>query len=293
MSGLHHLSSSFNRIEATQTSHVFLDLFGTLIFPASPIHIRYNHIARSNGFSGFDVSAKNFKTAFKKTNQEFPNYGKNCWVPLSNNPEGSVRMSPKDWWLKVVKGTFEDSLNSQEKKSLTTELREIDKISELIYEDFLTNENEKIYKTYDDTLDFINYLLREKIGFSILTNSDPKILDALPPRLKDLLSSKDRKTSESNAFTSWDIGFAKPDTRIWDSAIRQLNLSKSNDRLLHVGDDFHEDFLGAKSAGICSIWLDRKDNDRKISKPIENKIENYEFQGNERVRSLNELIGQL
>ncbi|EFP77564.2 uncharacterized protein PGTG_03520 [Puccinia graminis f. sp. tritici CRL 75-36-700-3] len=289
MSGLCHLSSRIQR-NGTHPAHVFLDLFGTLIYPALPIHIRYNQIAHANGFGDFKLSAKNFKTAFKKTNKEFPNYGKNAWV--TDNQEKHVRMLPKDWWLKVVKGTFEDSLNAQESLP-RPKLSEIEKISELIYEEFLTNEDEKIYKNYEDTLDFINYLTTEKIGFSILTNSDPKILNALPPSLKELLFSKDQINSQFQAFTSWDIGFSKPDQRIWDSAISQLNLNKSKDRLIHVGDDFQEDFLGAKSAGIGSIWLDRQDNHQKISKPINNEIANHQFKAHERIHSLNELIGFL
>ncbi|KAA1090956.1 hypothetical protein PGT21_019077 [Puccinia graminis f. sp. tritici] len=291
MSGLCHLSSRIQRNGTHPPAHVFLDLFGTLIYPALPIHIRYNQIAHANGFGDFKLSAKNFKTAFKKANQEFPNYGKNAWV--TDNQEKHVRMFPKDWWLKVVNGTFEDSLKTQDRRPSGPKISEIDKISQLVYEEFLTNEDEKIYKNYEDTLDFINYLLTEKIGFSILTNSDPKILNALPPSLRELLFSKDQINSQFQAFTSWDIGFSKPDQRIWDSAISQLNLNKSNDRLIHLGDDFQEDFLGAKSAGIGSIWLDRKDNHQKISKPIDNEIANHQFKAHERIHSLNELIGFL
>ncbi|PLW15023.1 hypothetical protein PCASD_07900 [Puccinia coronata f. sp. avenae] len=43
-------------------SHIFLDLFGTLIYPTLPVHIRYNQLARDNGFGHFQLSEANFKT---------------------------------------------------------------------------------------------------------------------------------------------------------------------------------------------------------------------------------------
>ncbi|KAI9608496.1 hypothetical protein H4Q26_004679 [Puccinia striiformis f. sp. tritici PST-130] len=290
----HFMNSQVNRGNVAFPAHVFLDLFGTLIYPTSPIHIRYNQVAQFNGFSSFNLSANNFKTAFKQTNQKFPNYGKN--YHLTHHGQGkNLQMSPKDWWLKVIKDTFIDSLNSQDKQS-GSKMREIEELSELIYEDFQKNENEEIYKNYDDTITFINYLIREGINFSILTNSDPKIMNALPPRLKSLLSSSKDTNNLNNdiqVFTSWDLGYTKPDKRIWDFAISKLNLSKSNNRLIHVGDDFQEDFLGAKSADLESIWLHRLDNHQKISKPIQNYVGNYEFKQNERIHSLDELCGFL
>ncbi|POW18154.1 hypothetical protein PSHT_06136 [Puccinia striiformis] len=232
-----------------------------------------SRVAQFNGFSSFNLSANNFKTAFKQTNQKFPNYGKN--YHLTHHGQGkNLQMSPKDWWLKVIKDTFIDSLNSQDKQS-GSKMREIEELSELIYEDFQKNENEEKYTNYDDTITFINYLIREGINFSILTNSDPKIMNALPPRLKSLLSSSKDTNNLNNdiqVFTSWDLGYTKPDKRIWDFAISKLNLS-------------------AKSAGLESIWLHRLDNHQKISKPIQNYVGNYEFKQNERIHSLDELCG--
>jgi len=210
-------------------------------------------------------------------------------------------MSPKDWWLKVIRATFENSLNPPEPNSALARTREIEEVSELVYEAFLTNEDGRIYSNYEDTSDFIKYLVREEIDFSILTNSDPKIMNALPRSLEELLTGTvdedpaSGPSRRSKIFTSWDLGVTKPDKQVWASVISMLGLSQASHRLIHIGDDFEEDFLGAKSAGLAAVWLDREDNLRRISKAIENnaKGQHYQFMEHERVCSLNELIGWL
>jgi len=296
---LYHRSSASRRVHPR---HVFLDLFGTLIYPTLPVHLRYNQIAQSNGFGDFQLTADHFKAAFKKINREFPNYGKNSWLFINScSQEKNVRMSPKDWWLKVIRATFENSLNPQEPNSALARTREIEEVSELVYEAFLTNEDGRIYSNYEDTSDFIKYLVREEIDFSILTNSDPKIMNALPRSLEELLTGTvdedpaSGPSRRSKIFTSWDLGVTKPDKQVWASVISMLGLSQASHRLIHIGDDFEEDFLGAKSAGLAAVWLDREDNLRRISKAIENnaKGQHYQFMEHERVCSLNELIGWL
>lgn len=91
-------------------SHIFLDLFGTLIYPTLPVHLHYNRIATLNGFDDFGVTEGNFKSAFKKINQRFPNYGK-----LKQDVPSA--MTPKHWWLQVIAETFKNSTHFQEKKS--------------------------------------------------------------------------------------------------------------------------------------------------------------------------------
>lgn len=270
-------------------SHIFLDLFGTLIYPTLPVHLHYNRIATLNGFDDFGVTEGNFKSAFKKINQRFPNYGK-----LKQDVPSA--MTPKHWWLQVIAETFKNSTHFQEKKS-TFKLEEIEALSKLIYHKFSNNEDGELYSNYPDTMGFVDFLTRSKISFSLITNSDPGILHALPSSLRTLVLTKDQvpedQSNQIQVFTSWEIGFPKPDRRIWDFAMTNLDLNPRSDRILHIGDDFEEDFLGAKSVGIDSTWLDRKHNERKISKPIATNIQHYPFGLNERISSLTELIGCL
>lgn len=55
---------------------------------------------------------------------------------------------------------------------------------------------------------------------------------------------------------SHDYGFEKPDKRIFEIALEKAGCSPNE--LLHVGDSLETDICGAKSAGIKSVWLNRK-----------------------------------
>lgn len=52
-----------------------------------------------------------------------------------------------------------------------------------------------------------------------------------------------------------DHGVEKPDPRIFAIALEQAGCAA--DQLLHVGDSLQSDVLGARRAGIGSIWLNR------------------------------------
>ncbi len=58
-----------------------------------------------------------------------------------------------------------------------------------------------------------------------------------------------------------DYGIQKPDPRLFEIAIEHAGCSKH--QLLHVGDSFQNDIIGARQAGVRSVWLNRqgKDND--------------------------------
>lgn len=139
--------------------------------------------------------------------------------------------------------------------------RQIEEVSELIYEAFLTNEDGRIYSNYEDTSDFIKYLVREEIDFSILTNSDPKIMNALPKGLEELLTwnvdedAASGPSRRSKIFTSYDLGVTKPDKQVWASVISILGLSQANDRFIHIGDDF-EECANYSLLGCCVFNLD-------------------------------------
>jgi putative hydrolase of the HAD superfamily len=54
------------------------------------------------------------------------------------------------------------------------------------------------------------------------------------------------------------VGFAKPDPRIFELALRASGAER--DRTLHVGDMYHADVIGARRAGITAVLLDPYDN---------------------------------
>ena len=53
-----------------------------------------------------------------------------------------------------------------------------------------------------------------------------------------------------------DHGIQKPDPQLFEIAIERAGCAKR--QLLHVGDSFRNDVIGAKQAGVRSVWLNRQ-----------------------------------
>jgi putative hydrolase of the HAD superfamily len=83
---------------------------------------------------------------------------------------------------------------------------------------------------------------------ALLTNSA-----AAPTRLKlDALALADRFEV---VVTTDTLGFGKPDPRVYSEACRQLGVDA--DETVCLGDSLAWDVLGARSAGLRAVWLDR------------------------------------
>lgn len=52
---------------------------------------------------------------------------------------------------------------------------------------------------------------------------------------------------------SGEVGYSKPDPRIFEIALKRLGLEK--EEVIFVGDQFDKDILGAYNAGITPIWI--------------------------------------
>ena len=57
-------------------------------------------------------------------------------------------------------------------------------------------------------------------------------------------------------------GIQKPDPLLFQIAIERAGCAKR--QLLHVGDSFRNDVIGAKQAGIKSVWLNRQCEDKEM-----------------------------
>ena len=58
-----------------------------------------------------------------------------------------------------------------------------------------------------------------------------------------------------------DHGIQKPDPRLFEIAIERAGCTKR--QLLHVGDSFQNDVIGAKQTGIKSVWLNRQERNNE------------------------------
>lgn len=61
-------------------------------------------------------------------------------------------------------------------------------------------------------------------------------------------------------FISGDIGYMKPDRRIFDYAAEKLELLELPESILYVGDSWTNDVMGAQNAGWSVIWFNRRNH---------------------------------
>lgn len=139
------------------------------------------------------------------------------------------------------------------------------------------------YTLYPDVLPFFQQLRRGEQenappGFGttvgIITNSDNRvhsILHSLGLSVRPLklagpqwyfthVDGSDREAQDIDFVAlSYDIGFEKPDRRIFDAVKEMMKqVEDGNCEFLHVGDDLEKDVNGAKAAGWESLLMDRE-----------------------------------
>jgi FMN phosphatase YigB (HAD superfamily) len=148
---------------------VSLDALGTLYKFREPVAVQYSKIARQCGFNGdYETSQldKSFRSAFKKQNKLYPNYGK------ENLP------NPQVWWEYLVEQTFEPFTTLSAPLPAETGRR--------LYEHFSSGD---AYELFPDVQPFMETMAKLKNDFSdpdgpivltgIITNSDARVHNVL------------------------------------------------------------------------------------------------------------------
>ena len=80
-----------------------------------------------------------------------------------------------------------------------------------------------------------------------------------------------------------DYGIQKPDPRLFEIAIERAECTKHH--LLHVGDSFQNDVIGARQVGIKSVWLNRQREDMETKEQPDFEISS--------LRELTKILGNL
>jgi len=108
------------------------------------------------------------------------------------------------------------------------------------------------YRPFPDVLPTLRSLRRWGKTLAVVSNWDP----ALPTLLAEL------GLAEFFAFIlpSAEIGVEKPDGRIFSLALQRLGLEPQE--VVHIGDSYEADVVGARAVGITPILLDRQDKAR-------------------------------
>jgi len=108
------------------------------------------------------------------------------------------------------------------------------------------------YRPFPDVLPTLRSLRGWGKTLAVVSNWDP----ALPTLLAQV------GLAEFFAFIlpSAEIGVEKPDGRIFSVALQRLGLEPQE--VVHIGDSYEADVVGARAVGITPILLDREDKAR-------------------------------
>ncbi|KAK4243292.1 hypothetical protein C7999DRAFT_44866 [Corynascus novoguineensis] len=256
------------------------DAFGTLFHPRAPVLEQYITVAQQFGLGGFSIedAEASFKTAFSRESKLHPNYGK------------ASGMGASKWWTNVIHQTFQPLVRNG------TELPK--DLAPTLYRRFSSGEGYSLSSGVTSLLRSLKqkeleqrqrqrgqHFKSPRIVIGVITNSDdrvPNILSSLglrvsPLRFGDPLGPVREPPAEQYDIDlhcmSYDVGFGKPDRRIFDAAEdlavqlvatqeateHEQHIGPAQTALpwlkLYVGDEYENDVLGARGAGWTPIFV--------------------------------------
>ncbi|KAF8242843.1 HAD-superfamily hydrolase [Wilcoxina mikolae CBS 423.85] len=237
---------------------VTFDAWKTLFTPREAIPAQYTRIARQHGVNAEESDVqKNFKKAFKALSEKFPNYGKD------------VGMKSEEWWTTVIRSTFSPTILPPS-------------LAPALLSHFATSSAYILHTS----VPFLLHSLRSNTMYShtiigVVSNSDsrvPLILRDLGITVRNYPPTQRRdieagKNGEIDFVTlSYDIGFQKPDPRIFEAALAEAKRLEEEDNVewvkVHVGDDFEKDFQAAEKAGWRGVFWDGEGRPEEILNEI-------------------------
>jgi len=103
------------------------------------------------------------------------------------------------------------------------------------------------WSPYDDVLPLLKRLQANGLKLAVISNWDSRLIS--------LLEALGLARYFEFVISSADVGLHKPDPRIFKLACDRLDVAPSE--AAHVGDHHYADVLGASSAGIRPVLIDR------------------------------------
>ena len=107
-------------------------------------------------------------------------------------------------------------------------------------------EAQKHWVLYDGVNQMLDRLHAENYQVALVTNGFSTVQH---PKLDFM----DMKKYFHVITISDEVGFAKPDRKIFDITIDKLGIHK--DEVVYVGDNLHDDYKGSQNAGIKFLWF--------------------------------------
>ncbi|XP_071622735.1 haloacid dehalogenase-like hydrolase domain-containing protein 3 [Heliangelus exortis] len=199
------------------------DVKETLLRLRQPPGLSYAAEARAHGVRVEpEVLNRAFQEVYRDQSRLFPNYGQ------------GRGLSSQQWWLDVVTQTF--------RRAGVREERILTPVAEKLYRDFCSARNWEELPGARETL-----RLCSQRGFrmGVVSNFDN--------RLENILTQCHLRQHFEFVLTSEAVGFAKPDRRIFERALRLGGVSP--EQAAHIGDDYSRDYRAARAVGMHSFLL--------------------------------------
>jgi len=241
------------RIEA-----ITFDAGGTLFSPREPVGATYARLARAAGIAADEGPLEmGFELAFGAA------------PPLVAPPGASgvaLLAAERGWWGDLVRATLGHAL-ANGGAPLAEET-----FARFFAATFDHYARPDAWTLHGDAIRCLEALRDRDLRIGVLSNFDS--------RLHGLIDGLGLRPAFRAVLASTEIGSAKPAADAFAAAAEALGAPAS--ACLHVGDSLEADALGAKRAGWCGVWLDRRGREEKSDSV-----------GVARIRSLTELPARL
>jgi putative hydrolase of the HAD superfamily len=204
---------------------VFFDAAGTLIKPVRKVGESYAVIAAKHGVrvSPAELNGR-FHVSFDgATPLAFP-----------NAESSTIDALERKWWGKLVRKVFEP----------WEPFGQFDAFFDELFDYF---SQPQAWTLFPDVVETLAALKQRGIILAVISNFDSRLINIL----------NGLGTSEwlEEIYVSSRVGHAKPDRRIFETALRQHNLNAVN--AAHIGDSEENDLRGANNAGLKGFLVDR------------------------------------
>jgi putative hydrolase of the HAD superfamily len=202
---------------------ILLDAVGTLIYPREPVGETYARVARSYGVE------REATTLDQQFAAVFPALPK---VVYPMHSSAQWEFAEKEWWCALVRAVFKE------------EFADFDSFFEEVWQYYDTPQ---AWSLYPEVLEVLEQWQQQEIKLAIVSNFDKRLIHVLEGLNLDHCFSAVVHSSLAGA--------AKPDPKIFTTCLNRLGVYAHE--VLHVGDSWQDDVIGALNAGLAVAWVKR------------------------------------
>lgn len=199
---------------------VAFDAVGTLIYPEPSVSKAYWNVGQQFGSKlTLDEVRSRFHGAFQDL------------ASGSRNDYSTSEAEEYERWRQIVRVVLSDA-------------DDLDQCFELLYAHFAAP---TAWRCFPDVANVLQSLLQSGIDLMVASNFDER-LDALCDQLPDLQPLRRRVISAQ-------VGWHKPSQQFYSQLVTLANCPPA--QILMVGDDWDNDVLAARNAGLAAMLIDR------------------------------------